>query len=88
MLTVTERRSLAEQVEVIEAQIVLLGNSHVGCDELRLLCTDEFAESTQWESVAKIAIQKRWTFTFCPDGSVVFAAFPPLLDASTERPTP
>jgi hypothetical protein len=70
-----ERPTLKSQVEKIRNEIQEYGESIVGCDELRVLCLDEIAQSGQWEAIAKISIIEGWSFTFFPNGSVRFAKF-------------
>jgi len=50
-----------------------IGESIVGCDELRVLGDDEVLASNQWDAIARIAITEKWSFTYFPDGSVRFA---------------
>ena len=68
-----ERPTLKSQVERIRREVKDTGESIVGCEELRVLCADDVAVSDQWDAIAKIALNERWSFTFFPDGSVRFA---------------
>jgi hypothetical protein len=68
-----DRPTLESQVENVRREIKEHGESVVGCDELRVLCPDEFPASTQWGAIAKIAMREGWSFTYFPNGSVGFA---------------
>jgi hypothetical protein len=68
-----DRATLESQVENVRREIKEHGESVVGCDELRVLCPDEFPASTQWGAIAKIAGREGWSFTYFPNGSVEFA---------------
>jgi hypothetical protein len=64
---------LQSQVDNVRREIQESGESIVGCEELRVLCPDEFPPSTQWSAIAKIAMREGWSFTFFPNGNVGFA---------------
>ena len=68
-----DRLSLKSEIEKIRLAIESIGESIVTCDELRVLCEDEVVASNQWNAIARIAIQEKWSFTYFPDGRVRFA---------------
>jgi hypothetical protein len=68
-----DRPSLHSQIEKVRREIEALGESIVDCDELLVLCEDEVLASNQWNAIARIAIDEKWSFTYFPDGSVRFA---------------
>jgi hypothetical protein len=68
-----ERRTLQSEIERIRGEIKDSGESIVACEELRVLCAEEVPVSNQWNAIAKIAINEKWSFTFFPSGSVRFA---------------
>ena len=70
--SVRKRPALKTQIERMRRDVQANGECIVQCDELRVLCADAPA-SNQWDAIAKIAIDERWSFTFFPDGSVRFA---------------
>jgi hypothetical protein len=68
-----ELRTLQSEIERIRSEIKGSGESIVACEELRVLCEEEVPVSDQWNALAKIAINEKWSFTFFPNGSVRFA---------------
>jgi len=49
------------------------GETIVGCHEIQILCADNVSANGQWNTIAKIAVNEHWSFTFFPNGSVRFA---------------
>jgi hypothetical protein len=41
--------------------------------ELNLLCNGEISGDHRWNTIAEIAMNEGWSFTFFPDDSVRFA---------------
>jgi hypothetical protein len=69
----TVHPSVATQFDKIRADIREHGESHVGCDELFLLCPTEISNAQELNGIAQIAEWERWTFEYLPDGSVRFS---------------
>ena len=49
------------------------GEAFVGYAQIQALCADEVVPRSEWELIAKIAINQGWSFTFLPDRTVRFA---------------
>jgi hypothetical protein len=64
---------IGSQVDKIRAEILLHGESLVGCEELSLLCLGGVSDAQQLNGIAQIAEWERWTFEYLPDGSVRFS---------------
>jgi hypothetical protein len=57
----------------MRAQIEQSGETLLDPGELNLLCSGEIFAGHRWKSIAEIAINEGWSFTFFPDDSVRFA---------------
>jgi len=67
--------AIAAQVAKIRVAVKEDGGTTVGCEDLRVLCPEEFTVSEQFMHIATIAQRERWSFAFLPDGSVRFGAY-------------
>jgi hypothetical protein len=76
-----DRSDIAAQVDKMRADIERCGESHVGCPELKLLCSETSAEDEKY-GIEQIAEWERWTFEHLPDGSMRF------IPLSTDTPHP
>ncbi len=65
-----DREAIAAQVTRIRQEVIRDGGATIGCDDLRILCPDEFTVSEQFMHIATIAKKEGWSFAFLPDGSV------------------
>ena len=61
------------RVQRMRGEIEQSGESRLGRGELNLLCADELSEDQRWKTIAEIAINEGWSFTFFPDDTVRFA---------------
>lgn len=77
------RAEIADQVDKMRADIQRCGESHVGCKELALLCSDEVSAAEEKNGIEQIAEWERWTFVYLPGGSVRFT---PLSADTTINP--
>lgn len=66
-------RTLHPRVQEIRSEIEQSGESRLQPGELSLLCQGEISEDYPWKTIAEIAINEGWSFTFFPDDSVQFA---------------
>jgi hypothetical protein len=66
-------RTVHPRVQEMRSEIEQLGESLLKPGELSLLCQGEFSEDNRWKTIAGIAINEGWSFTFFPDDSVRFA---------------
>jgi hypothetical protein len=66
------------RLQRMRAEIEQSGETLLERDELNLLCRGEILDRHRWETVAEIAINEGWSFTFFPDDSVRFSKLPPL----------
>lgn len=69
--------SLQTQLETMRRVIGEVGEIILSYAELRSLYPDSEFISNQWEAVARIAINEKWSFTFFPNGDVRFADLDP-----------
>ncbi len=74
-MNVYDREAVEAQVARIREEVNHNGGATIGCEELRILCPDEFTVSEQFMHIATIARKERWSFAFLPDGSVRFGAY-------------
>ncbi len=61
----------------MRAEIEQCGETLLEPGELNLLCRGELSEDHRWNTIAEIAINEGWSFTFYPDDSVLFAKIGP-----------
>lgn len=61
------------ELERIRNEIHELGESIVTTTQLLILCSDPASARDQWNAIAKIAINEKWSFTFFPNGNVKLA---------------
>jgi hypothetical protein len=61
------------RVQRMRSEIEQSGESRLGRGELNLLCPDEPSEDHRWKTIAEIAINEGWSFTFFPDDTVRFS---------------
>ena len=66
-------RAVDPRVQRMRAEIEQSGETLLEPGELNLLCRDEVLDRDQWKTVAEIALNEGWSFTFFPDDSVRFA---------------
>ena len=66
-------RALHPRVQRIRSEIEQWGESLLEPGELNLLCQGVASEDHRWTTIAEIAINEGWSFTFFPDDSVRFA---------------
>jgi hypothetical protein len=57
----------------MRSEIEQSGESLLEPGELNLLCQGKFSDDHRWKTIAEIAINEGWSFTFFPDDSVRFA---------------
>lgn len=57
----------------MRSEIEQSGESLLEPGELNLLCQGEISEDHRWKTIAEIAINEGWSFTFFPNDSVRFA---------------
>jgi len=57
----------------MRSEIEASGESLLEPGEFSLLFQDEISEDYRWKTIAEIAINEGWSFTFFPDDSVRFA---------------
>jgi hypothetical protein len=60
------------------------GGVTVGCDDLEVLCPDEFTLGEQFTYIATIAHEEGWSFVFLEDGSVRFGGY--IQDVASSGP--
>ena len=70
-------RAVNPDVQRMRAEIEQSGETVLERDELNLLCRREIPVRHHWKTVAEIAINEGWSFTFFPDDSVRFSKLPP-----------
>lgn len=61
------------RVQKMRAEIAQAGETLLEPGELNLLCMGDLTEDHRWNTIAEIAINEGWSFTFLPDDSVIFA---------------
>lgn len=61
------------KLERIRSEIHELGESIVTAPQLLILCSDPSSARDQWNAIAQIAINEKWSFTFFPNGNVRLA---------------
>lgn len=66
-------RAVHPRIQEMRSEIERSGESLLEPGELSLLCQGEVSEDCRWTTVAEIAINEGWSFTFFPDDSVRFA---------------
>ena len=66
-------RAVHPRVQKMRAEIEQAGETLLEPGELNLLCRGELSEDHRWNTIAEIAINEGWSFTFFPDDSVLFA---------------
>jgi hypothetical protein len=57
----------------MRSEIEESGESLLEPGELNLLCQGKICDDHRWNTIAEIAINEGWSFTFFPDDSVRFA---------------
>ena len=57
----------------MRSEIEQSGETLLDPAELNLLCRGEIFDGHRWKTIAEIAINEGWSFTFFPDDSVRFA---------------
>ncbi|HEV2842525.1 MAG TPA: hypothetical protein VGW39_14475 [Chthoniobacterales bacterium] len=62
------------QIERLCGEIAMFGEGVATPEQLSILC-EGVSASGQWNSIAKIAMEQHWSFTFLSNGSVRFARF-------------
>lgn len=76
-LQIMHDRAVDPEVQRMRAEIEQSGETVLARDELNLLCRGEILDWHHWKTVAEIAINEGWSFTFFPDDSVRFSKLPP-----------
>lgn len=66
-------RAVHPRIQEMRSEIEQSGESLLEAGELSLLCQDESSEDYRWKTIAEIAINEGWSFTFFPDDSIRFA---------------
>ena len=61
------------RIQRMRAQIEQSGETLLEPEELNLLYRGELSEDLRWKTIAEIAINEDWSFTFFPDDRVRFA---------------
>ena len=75
MAAVYDRAAIEAQVKRIREEVQRDGGAYVSCEDLRILCPDEFTVAEQFMHIATIARREGWSFAFLPDGRVHFGAY-------------
>ena len=57
----------------MRSEIEQSGETLLDPGELNLLCRGEIFDGYRWQTIAEIAINEGWSFTFFPDDRVRFA---------------
>ena len=70
-----DRAAIEAQVAKIRAEVEQDGGANVSCEDLRILCPDEFTVSEQFMHIAHIAQRESWSFAFLANGTVHFGAY-------------
>lgn len=70
-------RAVHPRVQKMRTEIEQVGETLLEPGELNLLCKGELSEDHRWNTIAEIAINEGWSFTFFPDDSVLFAKLGP-----------
>ena len=61
------------RIQRMRAQIEQSGEMLLEAKELNQLYSGEPSEDQRWKTIAEIAINEHWSFTFFPDDKVRFA---------------
>ena len=67
--------ALEDEITKLRATVDAQGGVTVGCNQLRILCPDQFTAPQQFARVAEIAQRENWSFAFFADGSVRFGSY-------------
>lgn len=71
--SVRESPASESQIQTMRRDVEVQGECIVRYEDLRALCPNVLPPINYWETIAKIAIEEGWSFTFFPDRSVRFA---------------
>jgi hypothetical protein len=61
------------RIQRMRAEIEQSGEALLEPGELSLLHRDELSEDQRWKTIAEIAMNEGWSFTFFPDDTVRFS---------------
>jgi hypothetical protein len=71
-------RAVHPRVQKMRAEIEQHGETLLEPGELNLLCRGDLSDDRRWNTIAEIAINEGWSFTFYPDDSVLFSRLGPV----------